>query len=164
MSCRVQTLAVACVVAVVSGPNLGARTTALPGFADALAASASTANAPTQEARAVPVRIVGCVERMPAGTDPTRPVMFKLINTQAGPSVMRSGDTTSRPAQAPAVLDPEYLLAAAKPIEFAKHQNQRVEVTGITTRTNVPGANPAAQFPKQTLTVSDLRVIGTECK
>ena len=131
------------------------------GLAAALTVDARPAD--LQDARALPVKIVGCVERVPAGVS-SASVMFKLMNTQPGQATAAGGDTTSRPPQPPAVLDPEYLLAAAKPIEFAKYQNQRVEVTGVTTPTKAVASNSQAQLPKQTLTVSDLRVIGTECK
>ena len=119
-----------------------------------------------QQTRAVPVKIAGCVERLlPAGSPPNTPAMYKLINTQPGRAEVSGGDTTSRPPQPPAVLDPEYLLASAKPIDFAKYQNQRVEVTGIATATKAPASSgQMAGLPKQTLTITDVQVMATECK
>ena len=119
-----------------------------------------------QQTRVVPVKIAGCVERVapaPAGTPEKSPVLYKLINTQPGRAEVSGGDTTSRPPQPPAVLDPEYLLAGAKPIDFVKYQNQRVEVTGIATPTKAPAGAPA-DLPKQTLTVSAVQVTSTECR
>ncbi len=119
-----------------------------------------------QQTRAVPVKIAGCVERVapaPAGAAANAPARYKLINTQPGRAEVSGGDTTSRPPQPPAVLDPEYLLVAAKPIDFVKYQNQRVEVTGIATPTK-PAAGAPADLPKQTLTVSAVQVTSTECR
>jgi hypothetical protein len=142
-----RTSAAACVAVLLSGVTLPAQDPA------------------PQQTRAVPVKIAGCVERlMPAGTPPSAPAMYKLINTQPGRAEVSGGDTTSRPPQPPAVLDPEYLLAGAKPIDFAKYQNQRVEVTGIATATKPGAAAQLPDVPKQTLTVSAVQVVGTECK
>ena len=124
------------------------------------------ATPPQQTAAVVPVRIAGCIERvaMPAGKPPvTSPVLYKLINTQPGRTDATGGDTTSRPAQPPATLDPEYFLASVKPLDFAKYQNQRVEVTGITSPTK-PLAGAPDDLPRQTLTASAVVVTGTECR
>lgn len=142
------TFAVLCASVIVSGAILSAQAT------------------PPQQTRVVPVKIAGCVERVapaPAGTPEKSPVLYKLINTQPGRAEVSGGDTTSRPPQPPAVLDPEYLLAAAKPIDFVKYQNQRVEVTGIASPTKAPAGAPA-DLPKQTLTVSAVQVTSTECR
>ncbi len=119
-----------------------------------------------QQTRVVPVKIAGCIERVapaPGGATPTAPALYKLINTQPGRAEVGGGDTTSRPPQPPSVLDPEYLLAAAKPIDFVKYQNQRVEVTGIASPTKASAGAPA-DLPKQTLTVSAVQVTSTECR
>ena len=123
-------------------------------------------NTTPQQTRAVPVKIAGCVERvLPAGAPPNTAAMYKLINTQPGRAEAGGGDTTSRPPQPPTVLDPEYMLASAKPMDFAKFQNQRVEVTGIATATRAPASGgQMSELPKQTLTVTDLQVTSTECK
>ena len=141
------------------------RTCAAAGAATLFAGATLVSQASTpQQTRVVPVKIAGCVERvMPATAPANAPALYKLINTQPGRAEVSGGDTTSRPPQPPAVLDPEYLLAAAKPIDFVKYQNQRVEVTGIASQTKpVAGAPP--DLPKQTLTVSAVQVTSTECR
>ena len=147
MPALLRTCAAACVATLLAGLTVAAQ------------------NTTPQQSRAVPVKIAGCVERLlPAGSPPDTPAMYKLINTQPGRTQVSGGDTTSRPPQPPAVLDPEYLLAGAKPIDFAKYQNQRVEVTGIATATKAPASTKAADLPKQTLTVTDVQVTSTECR
>jgi hypothetical protein len=150
MSASLRTFAAACSVALFAGLTLAAQATP-----------------PQQQTRAVvPVRIGGCIERvaMPAGKPPvTSPVMYKLINTQPGRTDASGGDTTSRPPQPPAMLEPEYFLASVKPIDFSKYQNQRVEVTGVTSPTKAPEGAPD-DLPRQTLTASAVQVTGTECR
>lgn len=149
-----------------SSPN---RTFALTCAAAVIAAATVVADTPqagqTRQTRAVPVKIAGCIDRLlPAGAPPKAPELYKLINTQPGRTQVSGGDTTSRPPQPPVVLDAEYLLVGVKPMDFAKYQNQRVEVTGIAGMTQPPAGTKAGDLPKRTLTITDVQVLATECK
>jgi hypothetical protein len=113
----------------------------------------------------------------PPPDDATRPAppaakqaTYKLIDTQPGggsPVTDPSGRLISVPrAKAPDVVDPQYWLAGPASVDFAKYQNQRVEIIGTVTRpaqTPVPQTAPP-DAPKALLTVTDIRVVSTECK
>ena len=132
------------------------------------------------------VAIIGCVDRVaPAVTgDPvstTPPTArqsaaaatpaYKLIDTQPGggsPVIDASGRVISAPtAKAPEVTDPQYWLTGPATIDFAKYQNQRVEIVGtLGAPTGAPTVQttPPADAPKSVLTAISVRVISTECK
>jgi hypothetical protein len=145
-----------------------------------------TATPQTARAQA-PVAIIGCVERAlpPLPDDPSRttppPVgaqqsaapdrSYKLIDTQPGggsPVMDATGRVVSTPkAEAPAVVDPQYWLAGPATIDFAKYQNQRVEIIGHLSPIATPGVTPATpphEAPKSLLTATSVRVVSTECK
>jgi hypothetical protein len=111
------------------------------------------------------VSLVGCVERSPAiqGAPATAPATYKLIEVQPG--------ATTRMGVKP---DSQFLLASstslASPIDFAKFQNQRVEVTGTLTPATPAKANPqgkpgeVAAEALPTLVLTSLKTVSTECK
>ena len=123
-----------------------------------------------------PVAIIGCVERaLPAAGEPTETAQpartYKLIDTQPGggsPVMDRTGRVVSTPpAEAPPVVDPQYWLAGPTTIDFAKYQNQRVEIIGTLSPAQTVVSQPATppqDAPKSVLTVTNVRVVSTECK
>jgi hypothetical protein len=158
-------------------------------FAYLLAAGAAAQQPQTaQEAAAGPqVAIIGCIDRAApaAADDPARTTpppagqaaqpparAYKLIDAQPGggsPVVDPSGRVVSTPpAKAPDVVEPQYWLTGPPTIDFAKYQNQRVEIIGTlkaasTTATTVQ-TTPSPDAPKTVLTAASVRVVSTECK
>ena len=140
-----------------------------------------------QAATGPQVAIIGCVDRIaPALTgDPASPTppparqavaapatpAYKLIDAQPGggsPVVDASGRVISAPtAKAPEVTDPQYWLTGPATIDFARYQNQRVEVVGTLA---APATTPTVQTtpppdaPKSVLAAISVRVVSTECK
>jgi hypothetical protein len=155
----------------------------------AVGAAAGQNRPPTASPQAAtaqkPVAIIGCVERAlpvpddpsrtgpPVGAPPSTPARaYKLIDTQPGggsPVTDRAGRVISTPpAEAPAVVDPQYWLAGPATMDFATYQNQRVEIIGTLSPADGPAAvgaqAPPQDAPKSTLTAASVRVISTECK
>jgi hypothetical protein len=154
-------------------------------FGCLIAAGAAAQEPQTNQAAAASpqVAIIGCVDRaVPTlPDDPTRTTpppggqrpaaAYKLIDTQPGggsPVVDATGRVLSTPpAKGPEVVEPQYWLAGPPTIDFAKYQNQRVEIIGSlkpSDRATTAQATTPPDAPKTVLTATSLRVVSTECK
>jgi hypothetical protein len=129
--------------------------------------SAQTTAQATAQRQSTPAvfSVIGCVERIAPTPPPARTEQtptYKLTDVQ--PGVV---------GQKPVTVGSEYQLAGSAEIDFTKHQNQWVEVTGTLAAPAPPvvassgRGGGSAQKPASVLpifTVTAVKVVNTECK
>lgn len=151
-------------------------------------ASAATQTQTGRQATTPPmVAVIGCVAPVlpatPAGTGDKPappPAAFRLTETQPGGGSPVVGSTGgARPATppapqrgtTPATIETEYWLAAVPSIDLKAHANHRVEVTGTVSAVKpavppppAPAGAKVAPPPKTLLTITELKMVSSECK